>query len=123
MKKNKKPDYIFKDNLRRFFLKDMLIRKDYLKNLTLEQLDNLVNGVNTLLSNLNFDFERGKAVIPINDKHNWEGNSFFRKIILHNVLEIENKNKNTTYVGEEEMISMLKERWTKNRERILKELE
>lgn len=110
-KKNKIDEYLFRDNLERFFLTDMLRRKRYLENITIKQLDDLVNSIQTLISNLVFNIKNGKPIIEVTDKHNWENNGFFRDIILHNVLKFTNKDKYVNYIHQKNIIKLLKERW------------
>ena len=99
--------YYAKDNLRRYFLKDLLMRKTCLKNVTLEQLDQLVYSINTLVSNLESNFENGELKLDIHDKDNWEGGGKFRDIILHNALDIP-----ITYGGStKDFKHMLEKRW------------
>lgn len=114
--------YIALDNLKRYFLINMLRTKSYLKGLTIEELEGLSHGVIVFLSNLEHKFERGELVIKVKDKSNWDGDSFFKNIILHSVLDIKTKDGCCTYAGEEEFKEMLKERWTKSREEIIKNL-
>lgn len=107
MVKEKIDNFMFEDNIRRFFLYDLLRRKKCLKGITLNDLDWLVNDINTLISNLNSDLKEGKKLIKISDKDNQEGGSLFRKIILHNTLDIPIK-----YEGsEKEFKGMLENRW------------
>lgn len=87
-KQNKIDKYLFRDNVSRLCLYDMLRRKSYLQTLTLKELDNLVRSVNTLLFNLQSDFESGKMMINVSDEHNWSESTLFRNIFLHNVLDV-----------------------------------
>ena len=99
--------YTFKDNIRRLFLYDLLRRKTYLKNITLNDLDGLVQSINTLVSNLEYDFKNGTPKIDVSDTDNWSSSSLFRDIFLHNVLDIPIKNNGTT----KNLKTMLKKRW------------
>jgi len=106
--KNLKIDkYYTHDNLRRFFLTDMLRRKSYLKLISIENLNSMVNDINTLVSNLNSNIKDGKMMIKIEDRHNWSGSTLFQNIILHNVLDVK-----IDYNGSnKDFKNMLKERW------------
>jgi len=114
--------FIAKDNIKRYFLINMLRTKPYLKGLTIEQLEGLSKTIITFLSNLNHKFERGKLVLEVGDKSNWDGDSFFKNIVLHNVLDIKTKDDGVTYAGEDSFKEMLTERWTKSREKIINNL-
>lgn len=120
---DKSKKYIAKDNIRRFFLMDMLRRKPYLKGLTIEQLEGLTQSITSLMSNINHKFERGELVLNVKDESNWEHSSFFRDIIIHNVLDIKTKDGCVTYAGDDQMKCMLTERWTKEKEKLLDALE
>lgn len=100
-------EHIFKDNIRRLCLYDMIRRKQYLKNLTLEELDGLVQSINALISNLEYNFKRGTPKIHVEDKDNWPSSSLFRDIFLHNVLDIPIEYNGTT----KDLKDMLKNRW------------
>lgn len=99
--------YFMHDNLRRFFLIDMLRRKTYLESVSIENLNSMVNNINTLISNLNHDMERGNVKIEVQDKHNWSGSNLFQNIILNNVLEIPNPLNGS----EKDFKDKLKARW------------
>ena len=100
-------NYLFEDNIKRYFLKEMLIKKACLKNLTIKEIDSLVRDINILINNLNSAFKRGEKVINISDKNNWEGDNLFKNIILHNVLEI----KNVWHGSEKDFKDKLINRW------------
>jgi hypothetical protein len=103
-------NYLFEDNLKRYLLKDMLIRKEYLKNLTLGQLDSLIRDINVLMNNLERDFKRSEKIIAVSDDSNWEGNHLFKNLILYNCLNI--KSDDTTNDDAKRFSAMLKERWS-----------
>ena len=104
--------YTFKDNIRRLCLYDMIRRKPYLKNITLEELDGLVLSINSLISNLEYHFRKGTPKINVSDTDNWSSSSLFRDIFLHNVLDIPIENKGTT----KNLKEMLRERWNEDEE-------
>ena len=103
--------YLFEDNVKRLCLYDMLRRKDYLQKLTLEDLENLVNSVNTLTSNLQSDFEDGSIKIDVSDKDKWSSSSLFRDIFIHNILDIKIRYNGTV----KDFKQMLKDRWKNNK--------
>jgi len=88
--------FLFKDNIKRLFLYDMLRRKSYLGSLTLNQLENLVIEINILTSNLQSDLKDGIPMIKISDEDNWPTSSLLRDIFLHNVLDVKIKNGGST---------------------------
>lgn len=104
--------YTFKDNIRRLCLYDMIRRKPYLKNITLEELDGLVLSINSLVSNLEYDFKMGTPKIEVRDRDNWTSSSLFRDIFLHNVLDIPIECNGTT----KDFKEMLRERWNEDEE-------
>lgn len=110
MVKEKINKYLFEDNIRRLFLVDMLRRKEYLKSITIEQLDCLMSDINTLISNLDSDFKKGKRKITVGDNANWDSSSLFRDIFLNNVLEIPIEWHGT----KEDFKKMLEKRWEPN---------
>lgn len=113
MTTNEKIDtYTFKDNIRRLCLYDMIRRKPYLKNITLDELDGLVQSINTLISNLEYDFKMGTPKIEVRDKDNWTSSSLFRDVFLHNVLDIPIECNGTT----KDFKEMLKNRWKEENE-------
>lgn len=101
--------YTFKDNIRKLCLYDMIRRKPYLKNITLEELDGLVLSINSLISNLEYHFREGTPKIEVRDKSNWSSSSLFRDVFLHNVLDIPITCNGTMKNFKE----MLRERWNK----------
>ena len=104
--------YTFKDNIRRLCLYDMLRRKPYLKNITLEELEGLVQSINTLVSNLEYHFKEGIPKINVRDESNWSSSSLFRDVFLHNVLDIPIECEGTT----KDFKEMLRNRWRKEDE-------
>ena len=114
MKQDKKlkdnmDNYLFEDNIFRYFLKEMLVKKSSLNDLTIKEIDSLVRDINTLLSNLRSDFKNSKKMLEVSDKDNWEGGTLFRNIILHNVLDINPEYEGTT----KDFKNKLLERWNK----------
>ena len=103
----KENTYYLEDNLRRFFLADMLRRKSCLKKISIEDLDNLVDRINTLVSNLSYDVEEGKQKLKIEDKHNHSESNYFQNIVLHNVLDLPVKHGGST----RDFKNKLKARW------------
>ena len=99
--------YYLEDNLRRFFLTDMLRRKSCLKGIKIEDLDNLIRDINTLVSNLSHSVEKGKQKLKVEDEHNHSGNNYFQNIILHNIIDIPIDYKGTT----KDFKDKLKARW------------
>ena len=97
----------FEDNIRRLCLYDMIRRKSYLRNITLDELDELVLSINSLVSNLEYHFKKGTPKVNVKDRDNWFSSSLFRDIFLHNVLDIPIEYNGTT----KDFKEMLKKRW------------
>lgn len=102
--KEKENLYFTRDNTRRLFLYDMLRRKEYLQNIKLEDLDNLVRSINTLIANLEHNFKQGKIKIEVSDRDNWASSSLFRDIFLHNILDIPVKYEGTVKMFKDKLI-------------------
>lgn len=110
MDENKNMDsYLFEDNVKRYFLKDMLIKKPYLKTLTISEIDSLVRDINVLMSNLQFEFKNSKKVWNISDENNWDEDSEFRDIILYTILD--RQLNNSFRDGGFRFTKKLKKRW------------
>ena len=106
--KAKQKLYTTKDNTRRLFLFDLLRRKEYLKDIKLNELDNLVYSINSLISNLEYYFRKGEIKINVKDSDNWDSGSLMRDIFLHNILEIPIDYRGTTKDFKDKLL----ERWS-----------
>ncbi len=106
-------NFLFEDNIKRYFLKDMLIRRKALEELKIKEIDSLVRDINVLFSNLNSNFKDNKKMIHVSDNNNWEGDDLFRNIVLHNVLDIVPKYGGTVKDFKETLLA----RWKNEKER------